>query len=196
MSEWGIALIAAGAAVGGSGITGWFTLRAGRRQVSGQAQVEHEQWLRGQRQEAYTRLISAWDQSVRDLDDLFESAPVRVQVARRETAELGDEFDVWSALGAEVESQVDEAYAPVFAALEVTSLLGPERVDRALVNLEEALQAYGAAAREDSDGPGWPNYTAQRSAWPAVKGARAEFMAASRDVIRSAPDPASRRPRR
>lgn len=33
----------------------------GRWQVTDQAAVEHGQWLRGQRQEAYIALLDAWD---------------------------------------------------------------------------------------------------------------------------------------
>ncbi|CAM5553100.1 hypothetical protein SBADM41S_11256 [Streptomyces badius] len=43
---------------GRAGVSGF---RAGRQQVKDQAQVEHEQWLRGQRQEAYADFLAAWD---------------------------------------------------------------------------------------------------------------------------------------
>lgn len=42
----------------------------GRWQVRAEAVVEHEQWLRGQRREAYTALLAAWDASVLKLIDL------------------------------------------------------------------------------------------------------------------------------
>ncbi|MFE4658193.1 hypothetical protein ACFRFJ_16100 [Streptomyces hydrogenans] len=41
----------------------------GRRQVRDQAKVEHEQWLRGQRQEAFVDFLALWDEAVAQLDE-------------------------------------------------------------------------------------------------------------------------------
>lgn len=59
MSEsWG--MLAAAIAAGLLGIGGVLLgLVVGRRQVSDQAQVEHGQWLRGQRMEAYLEFLRA-----------------------------------------------------------------------------------------------------------------------------------------
>ncbi|MFE2821919.1 hypothetical protein [Streptomyces sp. NPDC059271] len=61
MSEAWAAIIAAVAA-GFFGIGGILTgIIVGRRQTTDQATVEHGQWLRGQRQAAYTEALAAWD---------------------------------------------------------------------------------------------------------------------------------------
>ncbi|MGW0860579.1 hypothetical protein [Streptomyces sp. NPDC002690] len=43
MSEWGVALIAAGSAIAGSAVTGWFTRSAGLRQASAARMAGEEQ---------------------------------------------------------------------------------------------------------------------------------------------------------
>lgn len=61
MSEAWAAIVAAVAA-GLFGIGGILTgIIVGRRQTTDQATVEHGQWLRGQRQTAYTEALAAWD---------------------------------------------------------------------------------------------------------------------------------------
>ncbi|MFI0243049.1 hypothetical protein [Streptomyces sp. NPDC016845] len=72
MSEsWGT--VAAAVAAGLLGIGGVLLgLIVGRRQVSDQAQVEHGQWLRGQRVEAYLELLRAWDTALSAIGDLQE----------------------------------------------------------------------------------------------------------------------------
>lgn len=66
-----IAAIAAGIFVLGGA---WIGFLGGRRQTADQAAVEHAQWLRGQRQEAYIKFLEEWERALADFDQ-FEQQP-------------------------------------------------------------------------------------------------------------------------
>ena len=51
----------------------------GRWQVTHQARVEHGQWLRGQRQEAYVALLGVWDTCVKDFQEMVDRDQVSVE---------------------------------------------------------------------------------------------------------------------
>ncbi len=60
--------------------------RAGRRQTSDQATVEHGQWLRGQRQHAYLAFVGTWDRWVESLQGVRRSWELRVHEYQQDHA--------------------------------------------------------------------------------------------------------------
>ncbi|MFB7867316.1 hypothetical protein [Streptomyces sp. NPDC056069] len=187
--DQGVAAVAAAGVAGTVAVAGSFIgVWVGRRTVRDQAKVEHEQWLRGQRQEAYIAVLDAWDAAVRDLRQLEEGAAEHVQALREEVAQFGNSEEVWELEGRRIRTTVDELSAPVFHVLERVQILGPKSVDRAAINLEEALHFMGGALRARAGTERWPGpdmFEAVR----VTSQARTEFMNVSRAVLRSAPRP-------
>ncbi|MFJ9634467.1 hypothetical protein ACIRU8_42920 [Streptomyces sp. NPDC101175] len=133
MNELWIAVLPTIAA-GTFGIVG--TL-AGRRQTTDEAAVEHEQWLRGQRQTAYLEALDAMDVALhefgtlrREWGDLFEHA----------VAGGGGEEGFY----VHVVNRLDSIGRALEKPLERARLLGPEEVD---VHLQVASKAYAALNR-------------------------------------------------
>ncbi len=63
VSDWEVALIAAGAGVLGSGITGYFTRKAGKDSITGQVEIERERRRQDRIQDAYVTIrmhIDRW----------------------------------------------------------------------------------------------------------------------------------------
>ncbi|MER5471995.1 hypothetical protein [Streptomyces sp. NPDC002685] len=69
---WGA--VVAAVAAGVFGIAGILAgILVGRRQTTYQAAVEHGQWLRGQRQLAFSAYLDAWDRALEALEDVAEN---------------------------------------------------------------------------------------------------------------------------
>lgn len=192
--DQGVAAVIAAGVAGVVGVTGSLIgMRMGRRQVSDQAQVEHEQWLRGQRQEAYIAVLDAWDTAVKGLRRMIEEeSENQVLGTRYEEERDGHERDVWSALGERVRAEVDDLSVEAFKALERVQVLGPESVDKTAINLEDALHLMCGAIRARTGTREWPDYAGFSEAVRVTTRARQVFMNASRSVLRSAPRPGKR----
>jgi len=185
---WGMVVAAAIALIGV--LCG---LLIGRRQVRDQAQVEHGQWLRGQRQEAYVQFLDVWDGAMRAFEVILEESDQRKQLARYEDEQRN--VDGWGNLAEEIFGEVEQISGPVNEALERVRLLGPESLEKAAVNLEDALKGLGGAMRAGTGEGSWPKY----DFWDEVKRnateCRREFFDLSRAVIRTAPDTGRRQAR-
>ncbi|WDG26835.1 hypothetical protein N7925_36035 [Streptomyces sp. CA-278952] len=176
-----VAAVIAGAVVLASG----FFL--GRRQVRDQAAVEHGQWLRGQRQDAYIALLDAWDTAVKGLQREIDPGEHFEEVAAHVESQSGPSF--WEDHEASTATQVDRISEGVQRPLERVLLLGPEAVDRACINLAEALEVLGSSVRSNSGTPDWPNYNMYQDMCRNAEEARRAFLDASRESMRAAPRP-------
>lgn len=181
---WGA--VVAAVAAGVFGIIGILAgIYVGRRQTTDQAQVEHGQWLRGQRLEAYTGLFTAWDAAIRELrafQDGWDDATGFfhaygspdgdidiITVTEQTTAE------VWERLGPHVER---------------AELLGPSPVQVATVGLREAYSDLRTCLLEQA------RSASEEIVWPVWRGklgradvARSQFHAAASEVLRTPPSP-------
>jgi len=182
MDQGWAALIAAVTA----GVVG---LWVGRRTVRDQAQVEHGQWLRNQRQEAYVRVLDTWDTALRSLEEIVDGAEERKRRHEREveTSDGGVMFFEYR-----IRAEVERASGPVNEALERVRLLGPDAVEKAAKNLEDALQGLGGAIRahtgEEEVEEHWPDSAFWHEARRNATGCRRDFFDLARAVTRTAPD--------
>ncbi|MBW5253925.1 hypothetical protein JGS39_34010 [Streptomyces sp. P01-B04] len=176
-----VAAVIAGAAALASGF--FF----GRRQVRDQAAVVHGQWLRGQRQDAYVALLDAWDTAVKEFQEEIDQGEYFDQIAAHEEALRGPSY--WEDHTGMMATNVDRISEGVQRSLERVLLLGPELVDKACINLDEALKALGSSVRSNSGTPDWPNYGMYLEMSLNAKKARSAFLDASRSSMRAAPRP-------
>lgn len=180
---WGV-VIAALVAVAGS----FIGLYVGRRQVQDEAQVEHEQWLRGQRQEAYAALLSALDEAEKGMDHIAEI--VVEQEEHFDASSVYDDESAWKDFKAALE--------PTRVALERLRLLGPEDVTAASAEVWDGLMARRGALMSLLRVP-----PVQHNEWPVhgaamnrVDAAREKFLSLAQSVLGEAPTPAVRARRR
>jgi hypothetical protein len=176
--QWGTvvaAVIAAVAALGG--------VLLGRRQVKDQAAVEHGQWLRGQRQEAYVALLEAWDTGVKQFDERVQNWEDEHYAAEH------FEGNGWEESEKSIYHRTHEIAETVQRAIERVELLGPKSVDDASVRLADALTALRDAVRSKAGGEEWPDWIAYGEAKGRVEAARRGFLMASRETMRAAPRP-------
>ncbi|MEU6705766.1 hypothetical protein [Streptomyces wuyuanensis] len=131
MSEWGVALIAAGSAVAGSAVTGWFTRSAGRRQAEA---ARHA----GERQaDALLHTVQA---------TLDEQRRVRIEDRRRRIY-----VDLLHATQCIVIDRVPHQSADVARHLTVVTLEGPPEVALAGTRMLAAAQRYIRVPQPDRD---------------------------------------------
>ncbi|MFB7592333.1 hypothetical protein [Streptomyces sp. NPDC056169] len=183
MDQGWAAVTAAGVAVLGSLVVGF---RAGRRTVRDQAQVEHGQWLRNQRQEAYVKVLDTWDRAMSAFETIIDGSEERKEAHGWETDNVGSNPFLSTVLFAEV----DRISGPSNEALERVRLLGPDPVERAAKNLEDALKGIGGAIRANSgedELQDWPNHAFWNEARRNATECRREFFDLARSVIRTAP---------
>jgi len=171
---WGMVAAAAVALIGV--FSGLFI---GRRQVRDQAQVEHGQWLRGQRQEAFVALIAAWDEVI----PKFEA-----HVLDDDQAEYIDRMDAWDEAGMSMAATLEKERAPLRRAAERVQMLGPEQVDQAVAAMLTAAEqlTVGIMRQYPSSGPG--TLDVYWEAQGEVDARRESFLAAARDALRQTPD--------
>lgn len=125
-----VAAVAAGVfGIGGA----WIGFLGGRRQTTDQAQVEHQQWLRGQRQEAYTGFLSTWDTSLITLDEVIFSLRTRLDPATYTEGQFEQQRGSYFA------AQIGEVMRPVRDRLERVQLLGPDAASTAAKRMSDAL---------------------------------------------------------
>jgi hypothetical protein len=159
-------------------------LIVGRRMVRDQAQVEHEQWLRGQRQEAYVALLSAWDETVPKFEE---------HVIEEHEIEILDEENGWADAAVVVRAQAEALAEPVKKAVERVHMLGPRPVDAAATAMLETVAdlAVGIAAQfVPSDVAG--RFATYEEAKAATDARRDAFVVEARKVVQTAPDPKRR----
>ncbi|MCX4832495.1 hypothetical protein OG746_27530 [Streptomyces sp. NBC_01016] len=160
----------------------------GRWQVRDEAVVEHEQWLRGQRQDAYTALLAAWDASVLQLIDLVP--PDDEHWAHMEATYEGDlieatEESIWNK-SLQIKGDLDHP-------LERVQLLGPNTVDAACVVLANTAKTAVQRVRQ-------VRFPLNEAAIEELAGlrtradaARTKFFSAARQVIHTPPSPRRRK---
>ncbi|MEU9466645.1 hypothetical protein AB0D78_08300 [Streptomyces avermitilis] len=179
--QWGTvvaALIAATAALAG--------VLMGRRQVTDEAQVEHEQWLRGQRQEAYVTYLDMVDQALMQLDDIVTSAD-RYEEATNEGHE-------WYEIFERIDARGEAAWGLVRKPQERVYLLGPEKVNAAALEVDNRLAEVKTAVCFHGGDVPWPNLELYRTAKGFMVTARRGFLTVTREVMWTAPRPKRFRP--
>ncbi|MFD3815161.1 hypothetical protein ACFWRZ_08845 [Streptomyces rubiginosohelvolus] len=184
MDQGWAAVIAAGVAgavaVAGSFIGVW----VGRWQARDQARIEHGQWLRGQRQEAFVSLLTLWDEAVLKLEQRVLSGDDLTELeglARADNLAYDEVAD-------DVIEQMRAEIAPVLLAGERVTLLGPAPVEQAAANLLSALQDIAAGIGMQYVEPGTDPHNAYRAAEAAATERRKEFLAESSKLLQTAPD--------
>ncbi|NNN38247.1 hypothetical protein HLK59_49735 [Streptomyces sp. S3(2020)] len=157
----------------------------GRRQVTDQAVVEHGQWLRGQRQEAYLALLDAWDTALAHLEAIFDEWLERADWERQHP-DL-----TWEAY---VESQTLAAQGPLTKPLDRVQLLGPDPVDRATEAMDSAIGAFAAclnhqAAPDEPFDQSWSSWLGLET---RAREARRSFTQAAKITLQTPPRPGRR----
>ncbi|MFE9476218.1 hypothetical protein [Streptomyces griseofuscus] len=178
---WGAVIAAIAAGIFGIGgiLAGIYV---GRRQTTHQATVEHGQWLRDQRQQAYLAFIATWDTSIETVRELQEKWEARV-FAYQQDGTLPDP-------AGEAYSRSMEAWQAIRRDLERVELLGPQRIDFAVQAMEDAFRelqdVIGGQVMAAATCPRWDE-------WHPVLGratqARYSFHAAAIQTLRQPPSP-------
>jgi hypothetical protein len=119
---WAAIVAAIAAGVFGTGGT-YIGLLTGRRQTFDQAHVEHQQWLRGQRQDTYPQLLDAFDAIALPLQDLMEWWDVHEEEA------VG--YGLFEEFALSIQTKVGELTRDTVRLLERTQLLGPAGMEQA-----------------------------------------------------------------
>ncbi|MFF1414070.1 hypothetical protein ACFVX6_30475 [Streptomyces sp. NPDC058289] len=156
--------------------------RAGRRQTTDQATVEHGQWLRGQRQQAYLTFVDTWDATVDSLQRLQQSWEPRVREYQRD-----HRLDDWTE---ESSRLLAAAWRPVRRDLERVELLGPQRIDVVVRALEDAFREMrDVIAAQLSTGATRPHWDEWNTVTIRANTARLNFHAAAILTLRQPPTP-------
>ncbi|WP_333774484.1 hypothetical protein [Streptomyces sp. IBSBF 3136] len=175
--------VVAAAAAGVFSIIGILAgLYVGRRQTVDQASVEHAQWLRNQRQEAYLQLVDAWEAALDDLRAHQNAWDDRVQEHGRVRAQ--------DAPWARVAEGTERVWAVLRPKMERVELLGVPRGTEAFAALYEAWRDlddhFDAQAGQEPSAADW-------EAWSRVVAraivARQNFLVAASQALRTPPSP-------
>ncbi|MFJ2008718.1 hypothetical protein [Streptomyces chartreusis] len=182
MDQGWAALIAA-AAASTFGIAGAFAgLIIGRHQTMGQATVEHNQWLRGQRQTAYIEAIRAIDAALTELENLRTEWDKRLE---RSILDGGTEsFEPYVR-----QLLIDSRKIAISPAVRAV-LLGPCSVYDALQQLETAYMAMDGYLSKQAEDPARDrDWTEWNPVWTEVLEARKVFFHTAQSVLWELPDP-------
>ncbi|WP_225638398.1 hypothetical protein [Streptomyces solaniscabiei] len=156
--------------------------RAGRRQTTDQATVEHGQWLRGQRQQAYLAFVDTWDTWVESLQGLQQSWEPWVR-EYEEGDRLEDPAEESSRL-------LGDAWRAVRRDLERVELLGPQRIDLAVRAMEDAFHKMRDVITDQaSTGATCPHWDEWNPVLARANTARFNFHAAAIRTLRQPPSP-------
>ncbi|MFC4606892.1 hypothetical protein ACFO9E_03485 [Streptomyces maoxianensis] len=177
--QWGTVVAAV---IGFGGL--FVGLIVGRRQVKDEAQVEHGQWLRGQRQEAYAQLLDAWDTAVGDTVDVTGNAE-RYDDAEQEGWDWGEHIEP------NIRNTITKAWEPVRRAVERVELLGPQSA----METAESLRAAGCEVAEAASdfSSRWPNHEGVEAAVEVGFQVRRDVVTAFATVMQEAPRPGTAR---
>ncbi|MGW1870947.1 hypothetical protein ACWCPS_36080 [Streptomyces mauvecolor] len=107
-------------------------LRNGRLQATDQATVEHEQWLRGQRQTAYLDLLTSWDKLISSFTDI-ERERSEARTAGRLQPDIPGSAPIIDYVVTLTES--------VQPHLERVLLLGPDQCERVAEDMQLAVES-------------------------------------------------------
>lgn len=164
-------------------------LIVGRRQVEDQAHIEHEQWLREQRQQAYGRFLTAWDAAFTAATNEVQALMAEAENLDRVNIDYVFEEGDW-----ERASQViDEAFSPVKPKQEQVLLLGPDLLDGPATLMGEALERLEPAYVATATGQPDRSEVTWEEAVQGMQDARQEMLDAMRQQLRSAPKAAPKR---
>ncbi|MFJ7023173.1 hypothetical protein ACIQUW_32905 [Streptomyces sp. NPDC101117] len=154
MNEQWPVVFAAIAGVAGTVTVAGISILGNRRQTRDQAHVEHGQWLRDQRQQAYADLFTAWDTAVKEL----QAFQYGWQQLVERNAEADEGYQPWFL----VEEKLNEVWPPLRQAIERCELLGPNVVNEAAHGLydgwrpvREALEAQAHRSPSEADWEVW-----------------------------------------
>ncbi|MEV6379027.1 hypothetical protein AB0M31_06345 [Streptomyces sp. NPDC051773] len=185
---WGAVVAAAAAGVFGVGgvLAGIYV---GRRQTTDQAQVEHEQWLRGQRREAYIAFLAVFDRANKQVDEVTESIEKYLDPAQYDEGRFEEQRRAF------FEEKVGGAWEMHYAAYDAVLLLGPTSVAEAATAMHEAWDHYCIAA--SMIGFSGASTTEEKAAarrelmgWTGqIWNLREAFFTKARQVIATAPRP-------
>lgn len=173
LMDQGVAAVVAAGVAGTVAVAGSFIgVWVGRRQVRDQAKVEHEQWLRGQRQEAFVDFLALWDEAVAQLGE---------RTLNEYEIEILDQEDGWDTANEAVAEQMHRDRIPVARAGERVAMLGPRPVALAATAMMGALEdlAVGIGAQYLSPGEesGSGRYDTYWQAKEVSSACREEFVA-------------------
>ena len=178
---WGVviaALVAGVIAIAGS----FIGLYVGRRQVQDQASAEHDQWLRNQQREAYSKYLAEWDRAFAHLRrEACEHRPVEADFIDTSRVNSFEEDD-WN----HASETVKAAFAAVEPEREQVLLLGPASVDRAVTRMGEVLEVLRLAFIHELLAGPRPNVP-WKQALIEAQTARQNLADAMRMQVRSAP---------
>ncbi|KOT33280.1 hypothetical protein ADK41_28170 [Streptomyces caelestis] len=156
--------------------------RAGRRQTTDQATVEHGQWLRGQRQQAYLAFVDTWDSWMEALQGLQQSWEPWVR-----EYEQGDRLDDPTE---ESSRLLGDAWRAVRRDLERVELLGPQEIDVAVQAMVDAFREMrDVITVQMSAGATCPNWDEWNPVTVRANTARLDFHAAAIRTLRQPPSP-------
>jgi hypothetical protein len=161
-------------------------LHFGRRQVADQATVEHGQWLRGQRQDAYVQFLDAWDAAMRGLQDIVDGL---------DSAFFDEEWRRMALAFKEVvDADVARVWGELAKPLERAHLLGPESVERAVEELQTVFGELGGFLHQMASRDGPPEasdyQTWSMNCLPRAHLGRLNLVQAAKETLRQAPKPA------
>ncbi|MGW1769109.1 hypothetical protein ACWCQL_34315 [Streptomyces sp. NPDC002073] len=154
-------------------------LIVGRRQVADQAQVEHGHWLRAQRQEAYVQLLDSWETAVRKTEEIVGDEDYLTAEERG--------WDWGEDVQPSIMRRVEEAWEPVWRAVERVLLIGPDPASASATTLRAAGQAIVEAAL-DFNGR-WPNVEPFRNAVQQGQTAWRTVATTAAQIVQTAPRP-------
>lgn len=169
----------AAAAIALLGVAGGLVF--GRRQVRDQAQVEHGQWLRGQRQEAFVDFLTVWDETI----PKFEN-----RVLSDRDFEHIDSMNGWEDANNDTVEAMETDRKTLQRAADRVQMLGPEAVEQS-VNAMLDTVANLALGIGMQYGPGTEGVDNLNLYWDARSEAecqRTAFVEASRSALRRTPD--------
>ncbi|MBG7696629.1 hypothetical protein HCJ76_00565 [Streptomyces sp. MC1] len=156
--------------------------RTGRRQTTDQATVEHGQWLRGQRQQAYLAFVDTWDTWAEALQGLQQSWEPWVRAY-----EQGDRPDDPTE---ESSRLLGDAWRALRRDLERVELLGPQQIDVAVRAMVDAFREMrDVIAAQMSTGATCPRWDEWNPVTVRANTARLNFHAAAIETLRQPPSP-------
>lgn len=187
--DQGVAAVVAAGVAGAVAVAGSFIgVWVGRRQVRDQAKIEHEQWLRGQRQEAFVDFLAAWDEAVAQLEE---------RVLNEYEIEILDQEDGWDAANEEVAERMHRDRIPVARAGERVIMLGPPSValvaNKMLDALEDLAAGIGAQYIPPEEGSDRGRYDTYWEAQRDASDHRERFVRTAAMLFQTAPDTKRRR---
>jgi hypothetical protein len=159
-------------------------LRNGRLQVTDQAAVEHEQWLRGQRQAAYVELLAGWDKLLADF--------ARTAQEWEEAKDADQAPDEPGAFAVQSIEHVFTLTGPVHACLERVMLLGPPRCEQVAEEMRQAMENVRFSLLNSAPGIDQRTHRFEfdsEDPWGDFVRARGNWFDTARDVMRTAPAP-------